>query len=155
LVFSVINIAGRQFRTVVESRLGPQQEAISQFVGGNSHAPRHQAVKRIRLIEAPTHQGVEGRVHARGAVALEGVDVKRVERVEVLVATGRAELDDESAALGCLWVHVGEILEILGLREVSEGGKPVGFRFPVAGATRARKSRQRRGKHQPTGVTTC
>ena len=79
------DVARRERRSVVETRPAPQQEAVGELVGRDADAARQEAIERFRLVGTPTHQGVEGGVHAGRAIALEGVDVERVEGVEILV----------------------------------------------------------------------
>ena len=131
---------------VGETRLGPQQEAIGQLVLGVAHRPRDQAIDGIRFVAIAVHQGVETTGHAGRPVALLGKDIESVERIEILVAAGRGQLQGQQPALGRVRVDVGEMLEVGGQGEVAEGGEPVGFdsRRPP-GRTARGNSRRPRG----------
>jgi hypothetical protein len=124
------DIAGGEARAVVETRLGPQDEAVGQAILRDLHRAGEQPVERVGLIERPHHQGVEGQVHAGGAVAAQDVDVQGVEGVGGLVAHRGGELRREAPAARGIRVDVVEVREVGGVFQVAEA------RQAVAGAAR-------------------
>ncbi len=112
-------------RAVGKARLGPEQEAVAELVRGIAHRAGEQPVDRVRLVAVAGHQRVEGRRHARRAVALLGIDVHGVERVEVLVAGRRRDLERQHAAFRSVRIHIGEVLEVRRQREIPERGEAV------------------------------
>ncbi len=140
------DVLRRQPRTVVKARLGTEQEAVGQLVGRDPHRPRDEAVLGIRLVGGAGHQAVEGHRHAGGAVALEGVDVERVEGVEILVAEGLLDLDDEGAALRRLRVDVVEMPEVRRVFEVAEARQAVALGFSGEGGADARQPGEGSGR---------
>ena len=126
----------------MKARLWAQLEAIGQLVRTDAHGLRHEAIERIGLVGAARHEAVEGGVDARRAIALEDIDVEGVEGLEILVAGGVLDLDDQRSALGSRGVHIGEMLEVGGLLQLAEGGEPMGPRLGALSACGA-KARQR------------
>ena len=121
------DVGRRDLRAVEEARLGPQPEAIVELVGRNPHRLGEQAIDGIGLVAVGRHQRVESGRHAGRAVALPGVDVERVESVEVLVAARSGDLERQQAAGRRVRVDIGEMREVGRQSEVAERRKPVGF----------------------------
>ena len=147
------DVLRRQPRAVVEARLGAQQEAVGQLVVRDAHAPRDEAVERIRLVAGCRAIRLSKvSAHAGGAVALQHVDVEGVEGVEVLVADGLLDLDREGAALRRLRIDVVEMLEVGRVFQVAEAGEAVAFGFCLPGRSHARQSgRGQRPPLRPAG----
>ena len=132
-------------RAVEEARLRTQPETVVELVARHPHRLREQAVDRIRLVAVGRHQRVEGRRHAGRAVALPGVDIERVEGVEVLVAARSRDLQRQQAAGRRLRVHIGEIREVRRQGEIAEGRQAMGLdRVVGEGGKRAGDERRKR-----------
>ena len=138
------DVPGGQLRAVMKARLRAQLEAIGQLVRADAHGLRHEAIERIGLVGAARHEAVEGGVDARRAIALEDIDVEGVEGLEILVAGGVLDLDDQRSTLGRPRVHIGEMLKVRRLLQLAEGGEPMGAGFSALSACGA-KARQREG----------
>ena len=121
------DVLRRQPRSVMEARFGPQPVASA------SARPREVATLRATSpysasgsSQRARHQRVEGQAHAGRAVALEHVDVQRVEGVEGLVA----EVSARSAGPRRRpWArpasHSRNAVESGGVFQLAEGGQAV------------------------------
>ena len=121
------DIGRGDLRTVKEPRLGPKPEAVVQLVRRDPHGLREQAVDGIGFVAVGGHQRVEGGRHAGRAVALPGIDIERVEGVEVLVAARSGDLQRQQAAGRRLRIDVGEMREVGRQSEIAERRQPMGF----------------------------
>ena len=134
-------IIGAQRRAVVEARLGSQHETIGKLVGGDADRLRHKSIHRVRFVGRTGHKRIEGRVHARRAIASERKDVQRVESLEILVSRRVLDLQAEHAALRRLRVHIRVVLEVRRQSEVAECRKPMDLGLFGKREAGARKSR--------------
>ncbi len=114
------DVGSRHFRAVEEARLGAQPEAVVELVAGDPNRLRQQAIDRVGFVAVGGHQRVEGRRHAGRAVAFPGVDIERVEGVEVLVAARSGDLKRQEAAGRRAGVDIGEMREVWRQREIAE-----------------------------------
>ena len=138
-------------RAVGEARLGTQPEPIVELVGRDAHRLREQPIDRIRLVAVGRHQRVEGRRHAGGAVALPGIDIERVEGVEVLVAACSGNLQRQQAAGRRLRVHIGEMREVRRQGDIAERRQAVGL-DGVVGKRGERAGDERRERPSCAGL---
>ena len=149
-----LHVLGGQRRTVGEPRLLAQLETVGVLVGGNAHGAGDEAVERVGLVRRAGHQTVERSGYAGGAVAGQVEDVQRVERQEILVAGRAGDLQLDLAALGCLRIDVGQVIEVLRQAEIAEDREAVGFDVAgIAVLQRGGESGTRECRHQEAGGT--
>ena len=114
------DVGRRHLRAVEETGLRAQPKTVVQLVGRNPHRLRKQAVDGIGLVAVGGHQRVEGRRHARRAIAFPAIDIERVESLEILVAARTGDLQGQQAAGRRGRVDVSEMRKVWRQSEIAE-----------------------------------
>ena len=121
------DVLGADAAAVVEARLGAQEKAIGQAVGGNGDRTGGEPVHRVRLVGCARHQRREGELHPLRAVALEDEGVERVEGQEILVELPRRSHLGEGSALRRVRIDIVEMAEVRRVFQVAERRHAVAF----------------------------